>query len=435
MRGPAALCLFILLAAGVAAAKDTKVSLSPTSLTFGNQAVGTTSAPQTATLTNTGNATVTITSITITGTNKGDFAETNTCGTTLAEGASCTISVTFTPTATGPRNGTLSVSDDASGSPQTVSLTGTGGGGHDPLGTATGTPVTCPPGGVAGNACYTLTISCPNVADITATLKVTTPSGSSVGTVIFGTGGGGNAWYDQLFTYGALAINTVVGAGFTAAQINFNGLSTGWLSGPGGPRHLACRYATAAQWIHDNILASGTALCATGNSGGAGAIGYALSHYGLGSIFAMVAPTSGPVFSRLDYGCICNQPDVTAPCSSTPLFMCYGANAQAFVDPAYGNTDCSSSEKTHNTQYAQMFFNDSVDSSDATFSYPATDVHIICGGQDIAGGAPALGLQWFNLITTKASFECVADAPHALPNVPDGATTIASDVINYCHLQ
>ncbi|HXJ94620.1 MAG TPA: choice-of-anchor D domain-containing protein [Terriglobia bacterium] len=102
------------------------VSLSPTSLTFASQNIGTTSPAQVVTLTNTGNGTLSLTSITITGTNPGDFAETNTCGTAVAAGANCSISVTFSPTTTGTRTATLSVTDNAAGSPQTVSLTGTG---------------------------------------------------------------------------------------------------------------------------------------------------------------------------------------------------------------------------------------------------------------------------------------------------------------------
>ncbi len=98
-------------------------SLSPTSLSFGTVAVGGTSAPQNVTLKNTGTSTLNITSIAT----SGDFAQTNVCGSSLSVGGSCTISVTFTPTTTGTRGGTLSISDDAPGSPQTVSLTGTGG--------------------------------------------------------------------------------------------------------------------------------------------------------------------------------------------------------------------------------------------------------------------------------------------------------------------
>jgi parallel beta-helix repeat protein len=97
-------------------------SLSPTSLTFGAQIVGTTSTAQVVTLTNGGNSALSISGIVTTG----DFAQTNNCGTSLAAGASCSISVTFMPSAGGARTGTLAVTDDASGSPQTVALGGDG---------------------------------------------------------------------------------------------------------------------------------------------------------------------------------------------------------------------------------------------------------------------------------------------------------------------
>ena len=102
------------------------VSLSPTSLAFGNQSVATTSTAQTLTLSNTGNATLSITSLALTGTNASDFAQTNTCGSSVAGGARCTISVTFRPSASGSRTASVSITDNASGSPQTVSLSGTG---------------------------------------------------------------------------------------------------------------------------------------------------------------------------------------------------------------------------------------------------------------------------------------------------------------------
>jgi hypothetical protein len=101
------------------------VSVSPTSLTF-TQADGTTSTPQTVTLLNNTSSTVTITSIGFTGANQSNFAQTNTCGSSVAAGASCTISVTFTPNTTGAFTATLQITDSASNSPQTVSLAGTG---------------------------------------------------------------------------------------------------------------------------------------------------------------------------------------------------------------------------------------------------------------------------------------------------------------------
>jgi hypothetical protein len=98
------------------------VSLSPSSLSFGNQSINTTSAGQNVTLSNTGTGTLNITSIVP----SGDYADTTTCGATLLAGSNCTISVTFTPTATGTRTGAITITDNAAGSPHSVGLTGTG---------------------------------------------------------------------------------------------------------------------------------------------------------------------------------------------------------------------------------------------------------------------------------------------------------------------
>jgi len=103
------------------------VTLSSTSLAFGNQNVGSTSNPMSSILTNTGSATLDISSISITGTNAGDFIPTtNTCGSIIGAGASCTISVTFSPTAPGMRTAAVSITDNAPGSPQMLALSGTG---------------------------------------------------------------------------------------------------------------------------------------------------------------------------------------------------------------------------------------------------------------------------------------------------------------------
>ena len=104
----------------------TYVKLSPTSLNFGSVTVGTSSSPQVATLTNTAKAALPIKSLMITGSNALDFSQTNTCGTSVAAGKSCTITVTFKPKAKGSRSANVSVTDAGGGSPQLVSLTGTG---------------------------------------------------------------------------------------------------------------------------------------------------------------------------------------------------------------------------------------------------------------------------------------------------------------------
>src|SRR5258706_232085 len=103
--------------------------MSTTALAFGTQTTNTTSSAQPVTVTNNGPGALTISSVAITGTNAGDFAETTTCPlspSTLAVAASCTVSVTFTPTGTGTRTAAVAISDNGSGSPQTVGLSGTG---------------------------------------------------------------------------------------------------------------------------------------------------------------------------------------------------------------------------------------------------------------------------------------------------------------------
>jgi hypothetical protein len=104
------------------------VSFSPTSLSFGNQGTGTTSAAQTVTVTNSGTAALHITAVGFGGSAAGDYAKTtDTCsGQTIAVNATCAVSVTFTPTATGSRSASLTFTDDAPANPQTVALSGMG---------------------------------------------------------------------------------------------------------------------------------------------------------------------------------------------------------------------------------------------------------------------------------------------------------------------
>ena len=102
------------------------LKLSATSLTFPTTLHGTTSAAQTITLTNGGTATMTLSSITLTGTNPTDFVELNTCGATLAPAGTCSVYVSFKPAAAGAFKGTLSIADNGAASPQSVALAGTG---------------------------------------------------------------------------------------------------------------------------------------------------------------------------------------------------------------------------------------------------------------------------------------------------------------------
>jgi hypothetical protein len=142
---------------------------SPSAVTFGSQATGTTSTAQAVTLTNTDAGSITVSGVSI----SGDFAQTNNCG-TLAANASCTVNVTFGPTATGSRTGTLSVSSNASANP-TVSLAGTG--------TAPGPVLNANPSGLTfartlvGQTTATQAVTVSNAGTTSATVSAVSVSG------------------------------------------------------------------------------------------------------------------------------------------------------------------------------------------------------------------------------------------------------------------
>src|SRR5258708_3966144 len=123
MRLAASGLLALFFACGVSPAQT--VTISPSSLSFGSQTIGTTSAPQTATLTNNGATGITITKISLTG-SANEYAQTNNCGTTVPAGSSCTFTVTFAPAYAVIRSATIAVSDNATGSPQKLTISGTG---------------------------------------------------------------------------------------------------------------------------------------------------------------------------------------------------------------------------------------------------------------------------------------------------------------------
>lgn len=104
-----------------------QVTVAPSSLSFGSVTHGTTSGAKPVTVTNNQSAALTLSPISITGTNPGDFLKTTTCGASLAAFTSCTVSVKFKPVTTGARSATLTVTDSPdAGSPHHIALTGTG---------------------------------------------------------------------------------------------------------------------------------------------------------------------------------------------------------------------------------------------------------------------------------------------------------------------
>ena len=317
----------------------------------------------------------------------------------------------------------------------------------DPLGSVSASVVSCASvkgtGGVPGGTCYKGIITCPGVNQIPVAVKVTQPTGTSGGTVIFESGGGGNVWYDTHFIYGATAIEDVMAAGYSAVQFAYeypplgsgnSKVFDGFLTGPGGPRTLSCRFATMVQWAHDTIRTVNTPFCATGESAGSAGLGYVIADYGMAPEINMVEMASGPPFARIDQGCLCNGVTVQNPCGTGMISMCYQTEAGLFIDPAYNNKACTNAETTHRSPMRAQFLHDSLNSTDATYNFPTTNIHLVFGSLDGTVGV-AQGMTWAGAITgsSKPTVDCVADAGHRIPDVPEGAQKIADDIITFCH--
>jgi hypothetical protein len=427
-------------------------TLSASTLTFASQAVGTTSAPITLTLSNTGTAALNISGISIANAN-GEFAQTTNCGPNLAAGANCSIRVAFNPTQVGSTAAaSLNVTDNAPGSPQSISIKGNGvtPSNVDPMGTAAGIETSCAsiqanlgePNGI----CYNVETTCPGIADQTIGVKVNNPAGTK-GTVTFVVGGPGIDWYDQFFKFGINAVDGVAQAGFITAQLSFydkpvnypvGATFAGWMSGPGGLRKLSCRFATVSMWVRDHIGQPNAPFCHTGNSAGSGTPLYALAYYGFNSYYNFVELTSGPPFTHIDKGCICNpQKTNTVTCGGTRAQdECYGqTNAIELLDPAYDPTThiCSDS-LGGDTAHKQTFIDDSLDTPTAAKNFPNVDIHFVFGGLDNGPEEPQ-ALELIPLLTAKAPITaaCVADAPHPIADVADGAQQIVDDITQRCH--
>jgi len=310
--------------------------------------------------------------------------------------------------------------------------------------------------------CFQLHVSCPLVADFSAYLKVNNPSGAPTGTVLLGTGTGGSGLYDDQnaggYTDGSNVVLSLLTNGYNTVQVSFgapfdNGTTPrGWLTGPGGVRRLACRYATVADWVYKNpavinpgdVSASNSApMCATGNSGGSAAIAYAVYEYGLDTEFKMIEPTSGPVMTRLDLGC--SPPGSSTflnACTNSQQDMAYstgGANGgdAAIIDEAYqaagATTPTPCTDAINGTAApAGLFLSDSILYQGAqTVTLPNLTIKQLFGDSDTSNAVPQ-GTFW-NTYVPASLFQCLPGVAHDIPSFSSGATQIANDIEAACH--
>ncbi|MEO8550192.1 MAG: hypothetical protein ABI678_09460, partial [Kofleriaceae bacterium] len=184
-----------------------------------------------------------------------------------------------------PPDGAPTVQADAPTSPAPTAL---------PLGEVVVTGPTACSGGAG--TCEAVTVSCPGIEAIDATVKIVEPANPTRTVTVIGPGGGTH-FYET-----ANLVDDYLARSFRVVLVQWHG---DWELSSTHPslKAAGCRPATIYQWVHDRYAAPGAAFCVHGSSGGSGAVGYALAHYGMSSIIDHALMSFGPVFSEVQYGC------------------------------------------------------------------------------------------------------------------------------------
>jgi hypothetical protein len=244
-----------------------------------------------------------------------------------------------------------------------------------PLGTLTVTApsVTCTGNPGTGATCMTVSVSCPDVPDITATIAIVEPSGGSPrGTIVGHAGGAGTGFFN----------GGPEGKGFaesyTAKNFRFVEIAwaNDWASGVGSIKSAACRPATAFHWMFENIHGGKktAGFCGTGTSGGSAALTYSLTAYGLKSDWDYMLVGAGPAPARIDYGC---DPSLY---TGSPRDLCSGLPAAPYAyvpgvakiaDGWEGTSSCGSMSKPSAADITK-WSSDSVAAPGSDFDYPQT---------------------------------------------------------------
>ena len=265
-----------------------------------------------------------------------------------------------------------------------------------PYGQAIAGSVPCPAGtGPSASAtCSSLAVTCPSVPSASTTLRVTRPAStaSNRGTIILTTGGDGTNFADSVLT-GAM-ISTFVADGLTVVQMAWNPPGI-W--GDARARTVACRYATAAKWIYDNIHVGGRSrlFAAQGTSGGASQIGFALAHYGFGDFLDLANLGGGPTACPL---CPCDGQAAVEPLLPVSLF----SNVCSRPPPS---------------------------TRDPLLNYPATVARFFLGDQDDNHeGTADHAKAYYGAITSSKSFTTVPNTPHVVESTQAGVDAFVAAV-------
>jgi hypothetical protein len=295
-------------------------------------------------------------------------------------------------------------------------------------------PVPCPAGAPSGAQCVRIRVTGFGTDDLGAIAAVKAPA-APTGTVVLHRGGG-TAFFPSLFAdeYVARGLRVVL----VAWESDWEQVGGGR---PGGSiKEAACRPSTFVDWVwsryHQGDRAKG--FCAQGHSGGSGALGYVLAHYGLGAKLDYAMLSAGPVFGRLDLGCTAAPTDTTLVCPGFPNRYNYQRPGSAVrIDGWEHTSTCQNSPSPGDVVH---WASDSVVSDGAVYDYPQTALSFWqCMG---VNEAPGQGDFFADRVTsTVTRLECVpststhcngSEAPWAPCTTAGTCANPAPECVEFC---
>ncbi len=304
-----------------------------------------------------------------------------------------------------------------------------------PLGQVT---VISGPTACGGKTCYELDVACSELQESSRFMLRVVNASATVparGTILFFGGGRGTTPWDGA-AEARRVLSELRAAGFRTVVLQWTSAfgwsksATGWHVGHG---RLACRPATAARWVYDNLFtpSATTAYCTTGQSGGSTQVGYMIAQYGLADIISAAVLTGGPPHSRLDLGCLKYDP------ANQSAWFDEGGSA-GLIDEGFGYTadlgPCTSS----NWSFRKRFQEASIAYGDWQYNYPRTMVWFLLGAQDNTASVGQYAFFQQRLLAAGSPFvrfNTIPNTGHGVQGTPEGANMIRDIMLNECRLR
>lgn len=273
-------------------------------------------------------------------------------------------------------------------------------------------------GSLPNSSCTYVRVASPGNKPANCQLRIAEPDPGTTrrGTVLLGSGGAGADFYEEVIG-GYELIRALQSRGFRVVDRRWD---DGWFGRNEPMIEQSHRYATLLSWVRKNHYDGGV-MCAVGNSGGAGEIGYALTTWGRSNLLDVAVLCGGPPFSRIDY--MCGFP--TEPAWQSQCLKLVPAGVMECGIPmcaaAVGSASCQRTVSVGTT--AAAMYADSILHPSPLVHFPSTRVHFLIGAQDCTVAGPQ-ALLLYDAITSEKVLEFVPRTPHWVPQTPEGRDAI-----------